>query len=142
MLNRIVLVGRLTRDPELRAANDVPVASFTIAVDNVGQKTPDGQKTATFVNCVVFRNQATNLVKFMRKGMMIGVDGRLVQRNFERKDGTKGSVLEVVCDNVSFLEPKAAGGDREIDPEITQVEPEDDSKNLEGIDIVDDDLPF
>ena len=143
MLNRIVLVGRLTRDPELRRGeSDIPVARFTIAVDNIGQKTPDGQKTATFITCVVFRNQADNVAKFVRKGSLVGVDGKLVQRNFERKDGTKGSTFEVMCDNVSFLEPKQEK-DREQDPDITQIVPEEDeSKNLEGLDIVDDDLPF
>lgn len=143
MLNRVVLVGRLTRDPELRrAANDVPVATFSLAVDNIGQKTPDGQKTTSFINCVIFRNQADNLAKFIRKGALVGVEGRLVQRSYERKDGSKASVLEVVCDNVSFLEPKSER-DREQDPEITQVEPQDDnSQNLDSIDIVDDDLPF
>ena len=90
----------------------------------------------------IFRNQADNLAKFVRKGALVGVEGRLVQRSYERKDGSKASVLEVVCDNVSFLEPKSER-DREQDPEITQVEPQDDnSQNLDSIDIVDDDLPF
>lgn len=142
MVNRIVLVGRLTRDPELRrTTNETPVASFTLAVDD-RVKDANGQKSTTFITVTVWNNQADNVAKYCRKGSLVGVDGRIRQRTFERRDGTKASVIEVIADNVSFLEPKDA---REIPNEeiIYDEKPvENDSKNLDSIDVADDDLPF
>lgn len=140
MLNRIVLAGRLTRDPELRrTGSDVPVSSFTIAIDD-RFKGPDGQKTTTFIGVTVWNNQAENVAKYCRKGSLVAVDGRIRQRNFERRDGSKGSVIEVIADSVTFLEPKS---DRPEDQGyIVDETPVDDSKNLESIDVTDDDLPF
>ena len=137
MINRIILVGRLTKDPELRKTNnDTAVASFTLAVDN-RTKDQDGNRTTTFVTVVVWNQQAENVSKFLRKGALVGVDGRLVQRNFERRDGSKGSVLEVVADSVQFLEPK---GERTSE-QVNEIK--DESRNLDIIeDTVDDDLPF
>lgn len=141
MINRIVLEGRLTRDPELRRSpTDVAVASFTIACDN-RQKNADGSKTTTFINCITFRQSADSVAKFTRKGSLVCVDGQLVQRNFDRKDGTKGTTFEILADRVEFLEPKGDG--KTADKVVAPVDaPADDSKNLESIDIVDDDLPF
>ena len=143
MINRVVLVGRLTRDPELRKANSGnPVASFSIAVDN-RMKNPDGSRGTTFMNCSIFGNQAENLVKFTRKGSMVGVEGSLNQRNFTRQDGSRGSVIEVICDRVAFLEPKgnneARGAEGVVFDDTT---PADNGKNLDSIDLPDDDLPF
>ena len=143
MINRVVLVGRLTRDPELRRTNSgTSVCSFTVAVDN-RQKNPDGTKSASFIPCTVFQNTADNMTKFLRKGSLVGIEGRLNQRSFVRQDGSKGSVLEVICDSVQFLEPKSANGNEEtvtFDDEI--VAPADDNKNLDSLDLPDDDLPF
>ena len=142
MINRVVLVGRLTRDPELRKTNSGnSVCSFTIAVDN-WQKNPDGTKSASFISCVTFSQSADLVSKFTRKGSLVGVDGRLNQRSYQRQDGTKASVLEVLCDSVQFLEPKSAmaveNGDTPND--VSQVENE--GKNLDSLDLPDDDLPF
>ena len=141
MINRIVLVGRLTRDPELRkTSNDTPVASFTLAVDNRASKNANGQKTASFIPIVVWNEQATNVCKFVRKGTLVGVDGRLMQRNYERKDGTKASVLEVIADSVQFLEPKGTKVEGEpVKEEVSQEEPETDMKD---VGLATDDLPF
>ncbi len=142
MMNRIVLVGRLTRDPELRRTpNDIPVCSFTLAIDD-RMKDANGQKVTSYIGVTVWNNQADNVAKFLKKGSLCGVDGRIRQRTFERKDGTKSSVIEVVADNVTFLEPK---GSREIPNEefIPDEQPQvDESKNLESLDVTDDDLPF
>ena len=142
MLNRIVLVGRLTRDPELRrTTNDVAVCSFTLAV-NDRMKDANGQEITSFIGITVWNNQADNCAKFLRKGSLCGVDGRIRQRTFVRKDGSKASVIEVVADSVTFLEPK---GEREIANEevIFDEQPSvDESKNLDAIDVTDDDLPF
>ena len=145
MLNRIVLVGRLTRDPEFRGG-EVAVARFTLASDNAGPRTEDGKKQTTFIDCVVFRNQAENVAKYVRKGSLVAIDGKLVQRNYLRKDGSRGSTFEIMCDNVQFLEPKSENPmDKDPGDDISQVAPEeevDESKNLDSLDIVDDDLPF
>ena len=143
MINRVILVGRLTRDPELRRTNSgTSVCSFTIAVDN-RQKNPDGSRTASFIPCTVFQMAADNMTKFLRKGSLVGVDGRLNQRSFVRQDGTKGSVLEVLCDSVEFLEPKSAN--QQSNDSITfesDVPAGEDNKNLDSLDLPDDDLPF
>lgn len=140
MINRVVLVGRLTRDPELRrTASGNSVCSFTVAVDN-RQKNPDGTRGTSFVPCVCFQQSADNMVKFTRKGALVGVEGRLNQRSYQRQDGTNAKVLEVLCDSVQFLEPK---GDNPADAPIFDDQPvEDTSKNLDSLDLPDDDLPF
>ena len=143
MINNVVLVGRLTRDPELRTTNSgTSVCSFTIAVDN-RQKNPDGTKSASFISCTVFQQAADNMTKFLRKGSLVGIVGRLKQRSFVRQDGTKGSVLEVICDSVQFLEPKGDGKRIEsVEFESDIPAQQEESKNLDSLDLPDDDLPF
>lgn len=146
MINRVVLVGRLARDPELRKTNSGDsVASFTVAVDNWG-KTADGNKNASFIPCTAFRQPAETITKFARKGSLVGVEGRLNQRNFTRKDGTNASVIEVTVDNVRLLEPKSANANADATPantdSIQDTSFDDDANNLEGLDLTDDALPF
>lgn len=141
MINRVVLVGRLTRDPELRNTNSGnAVCTFTLAVDN-RMKNPDGSKSASFITCVVFSQQAENVSQFVRKGSLVGVEGRLNQRSYDRKDGTKASVIEVICDSVQFLEPKAERGETPA-ATFNDVPAVEDDNHLDSIDIADDDLPF
>lgn len=141
MINRVVLVGRLTRDPELRkSASSTSIAVFTVAVDNPGK-----EKTTSFIPCVVFNEQRAEVVsKYARKGLLVAVEGRLNQRSFTRQDGSKGSVIEVVCDSVQFLERREPVENEEMEvPPFDDVPSEsDDSKNLDSIEITDDDLPF
>ncbi len=140
MINRVVLVGRLTRDPELKkTTSGNAVATFTVAVDN-RTKNPDGTKSTSFIPCVVFQQQADNVGKFTRKGSLVGIEGRLNQRSYQRTDGTKANVLEVVCDSVQFLEPKGDNAGDSIAFNDTPAEPE--GKNLSTLDLPDDDLPF
>lgn len=143
MINRVVLVGRITRDPELRrTAAGSSVATFTVAVDN-RQKNPDGTRGTTFVPCVCFQQSADNMVKFTRKGALVGVEGRLNQRSYQRQDGTKATVYEVLCDSVQFLEPKADNQIPNEEPVFDDQPVESaDSKNLDSLDLPDDDLPF
>ncbi len=105
MLNRIVLVGRLTRDPELRytPANGVAVASFTLAVNRPFRQ-QGGQREADFVPVVVWRQQAENCARYLVKGSLVGVDGRLQIRSYEDREGQRRTVAEVVADSVQFLE--------------------------------------
>ena len=92
MINRVVLVGRLTRDPELRrTTNGTSVASFTIAIDN-RTKGPNGEKTTSFIPCTVWNQAAENVSRFTRKGSLVGIEGRLNQRSYESKDNRKVSV--------------------------------------------------
>lgn len=145
MLNRIVLVGRLTRDPELRRTNnEVAVCSFTLAVDD-RMKDANGNKSTTFIGVTVWKDQADNVAKFVRKGALVGVDGRIHQRTYERRDGTKASVIEVIADSVTFLEPnkgKEIPNEEIILDEVVDETPAMDEKNLDSIDVADDDLPF
>ena len=142
MINRVVLVGRLTRDAELkRSASGSSIATFTIAVDN-RQKNPDGTRGTTFLPCVCFQQSADNLVRFTRKGALVGIEGRLNQRNYQRQDGTNGKVIEILCDSVQFLEPKQDNGNQDDAPTFDDQPLEDTNKNLDGIDLPDDDLPF
>jgi len=106
MLNRVVLVGRLTRDPDLRyTPNGVAVANFNIAV-NRPFSNQQGNREADFIDCVTWRRQAENLANYMKKGNQVGVDGRLQTRRYEDKDGKMVYVTEVVADSVQFLEAK------------------------------------
>ncbi|HEI2155660.1 TPA: single-stranded DNA-binding protein [Staphylococcus aureus] len=106
MLNRTVLVGRLTKDPELRnAPNGVNVGTFTLAVNRTFTNA-QGEREADFINVVVFKKQAENVKNYLSKGSLAGVDGRLQTRNYENKDGQRVFVTEVVADSVQFLEPK------------------------------------
>ena len=144
MINRVVLVGRLTRDPELRKTINSAVASFTIAVDN-RLKGPNGEKTTSFIPCVAWNQQAENTVKFVRKGSLVGVEGRLSQRTYDSKDGTKKQIIEVVCDSVQFLEPKGTNSlQNDNNGFVPDYVPDDveEKKNVSSIDIADDDLPF
>lgn len=110
MINRVVLVGRLTKDPELRyTPSGVAVVRFTIAVNRqfTGQ---NGEKEADFINCVAWRKQAENLANYQRKGNLIGVEGRIQTGSYEGQDGKRVFTTEVVADTIQFLEPRNAGG--------------------------------
>ena len=106
MLNRVVVLGRLTKDPELRkSASDVSFATFSVAVDNTA-KEADGTRGTLFLDCRVFGAQAESVAKYTSKGSKVVVDGSLNQRNFLRKDGTQGKAIELYADSVTFLDPK------------------------------------
>ena len=108
MINRVVLVGRLTRDPELRyTTNGAAVASFTIAVNRQFTNS-QGEREADFINCVIWRKAAENFTNFTHKGSLVGIDGRVQTRNYENQQGQKVYVTEVVVDNFSLLESKNA----------------------------------
>lgn len=106
MINRVILVGRLTKDPEFRTTpSGVDVATFILAV-NRNFKSKNGEQQADFINCVVFRKQAENVNNYLNKGSLAGVDGRIQSRSYENKEGQRVFVTEVVADSVQFLEPK------------------------------------
>jgi single-strand DNA-binding protein len=139
MMNRVVLVGRLTKDPDLRyTPNGVPVATFTLAV-NRPFKT-NGEQEADFINCTVWRKPAENVANFLKKGSLAGVDGRIQTRNYEGQDGKRVYVTEVQAESVQFLEPKGEKRQQEEAPQ-TRVS-EDPFQGNGSIDIDDSDLPF
>ncbi len=116
LLNRVVLVGRLTKDPEYRVTTSgVSVATFTLAVNRTFTNA-QGERQADFINCVVFRKQAENVNNFLHKGSLAGVDGRLQSRSYDNQEGRKVYVTEVVCDSVQFLEPKNTNQSRTNSP--------------------------
>ena len=108
MINNVVLVGRLTRDPDLRyTSSGVAVATFSLAV-NRNFTSQNGERETDFINCVIWRKPAETLANYARKGTLIGLTGRIQTRNYDAQDGTKRYVTEVIVDNVSFLGSRSA----------------------------------
>lgn len=145
MINRVVLVGRLTRDVDLRyTKSGTAVGQFTMAV-NRQFTNANGDREADFINCIIWRKSAENFSNFTHKGSLVGIDGRLQTRNYENKEGQRVYVTEVVVDNFSLLESKASGGASETQsaPNRTQDNQSDPFANTgQPIDISDNDLPF
>ena len=107
MLNHIVIMGRLTRDPELRyTQSQVPVASFTVAVDRDFSGRDGGERQTDFINCSAWRSTAEFISKYFHKGSMIVVSGRLQIRSYQDRDGNNRTAAEIVADNVYFGESR------------------------------------
>lgn len=139
MLNRTILVGRLTKDPEFRTTQSgVEVATFTLAV-NRNYKNKNGEQQADFINCIVFRKQAENVNNYLNKGNLAGVDGRLQSRSYENQEGRRIFVTEVICDSVQFLEPKS-NGQSNSQPKQQQRQAQDNP--FDNSDFDDSSLPF
>ncbi len=116
MLNRVVLVGRLTRDPDMRyTPNGVAVANFTLAVNRTFSNR-QGEREADFINCVVWQKQAENVANYLKKGSLAGIDGRIQTRSYDNNEGRRVYVTEVVAESVQFLEPKGASQAQGFDP--------------------------
>ena len=162
MINNVVLVGRMTRDAELRyTPNQVAVATFTLAV-NRNRKNQNGEREADFINCVIWNQPAENLTNWAKKGALIGITGRIQTRNYDNQQGQRVYVTEVVADNFQMLESRAtregsSGGSYQSAPSFGgnaggfQSQPaqtpnfgRDESPfgNANPMDISDDDLPF
>ncbi|MDR3270924.1 MAG: single-stranded DNA-binding protein [Peptococcaceae bacterium] len=110
MLNRVVLIGRLTKDPELRyTPNGIAVANFTLAVDR-SYKNAQGERETDFIPCVVYRQLAELVTNYLAKGKLAAVDGRMQVRSYVGQDGQRRWVTEVVAEDVRFLSPKDGGG--------------------------------
>ncbi|BET20693.1 single-stranded DNA-binding protein [Solobacterium moorei] len=160
MINRVVLVGRLTRDVEVRkTASGLSVATFTVACDRRMARGQDGnnQQSADFISCVAWRQAADFLGSYARKGALVGVEGRIQTRSYDR-DGQKVYVTEIVCDTVNLLESKSQSQsraqnssyqDNSYQQPYSQPKPStnddfvsDDFGAGIGMDISSDDLPF
>ncbi len=138
MLNQVVLIGRLTHDPELRytAGSGVPVTTFSLAVDRPFTN-QQGEREADFIKIVTWRKQAENCANYLKKGSLCAVSGRLQIRSFDDSQGVRRKVAEVVANDVRFLErPRDSGGS-------DNSETPGDNEDIHGIeDIEGDDVPF
>ena len=137
-MNKVILVGNLTRDPELsETPNGVAVCRFSIAVSR-DYANSDGTRETDFFNITVWRGRAENCGKYLKKGNKVGIVGSLQNRSYEDKDGNKRTVTDVIANEVEFLTPKSAqGGDSEDAP---AVQARRERPQLEAID--DNQLPF
>lgn len=138
MINRAVLTGRLTKEPEIRVTNSgKKVVSFTLAV-NRNFKNANGEVDADFINCVLWGESTQNFVTYVHKGSLIGIDGRIQTRNYEDNDGKRVYVTEVLVERFTFLEKKDAGYNLESRGFT------DNSTTIpsENLNLSDDDLPF
>ena len=161
-MNKALLIGRLTRDPELRSTSTGRnVCQFSIAV-NRNFTNANGEREADFINCVVWDKQAENLVKYQKRGNQIAVDGRIQTRNYEDKDGKRVYVTEILANNISFLDSKGtntSSNDFNSLPEPPREDSVSSSSNMssmetvsvdkdpfeafgDSIEISDNDLPF
>ena len=108
MINNLTLVGRLTKDPDLKyTGNGTAVATFTLAV-NRNFTNQSGEREADFINCVIWRKSAETLANYAKKGVLIGVTGRIQTRSYDNQQGQKVYVTEVIADNFQLLESKKA----------------------------------
>ncbi len=152
MINKVILVGRLTRDPELRKTpSGTSYSNFTVAVDRRKSRSASASQyqgpTADFISCVAWSQTAELLCSYMHKGSQIGVEGRIQTRNYDDPNipGRKVYVTEVVCENITFLESKSASTARSSSDNNSgyyQDNSYDDMESSASYNISSDDLPF
>ena len=160
-MNKVVLIGRLTRDPELRyTGNNTPVATFSLAV-NRNFSNQQGEREADFINIVVWRKQAENVKNYLSQGSQVAIDGRIQTRSYDDNNGQRRYVTEVVADNVEFLgsknssnnssnqgntqknkEPSPYDFAESSEPKGTDIESNPFADFGASIEISDDELPF
>lgn len=155
-MNKVILIGRLTRDPELRhTPNGAATCTITVAIDRVPDQ--NGQRVADFIPVVTWNKQAENIAKYLTKGRLVAVDGRIQTRNYENKEGNRVYVTEVIASSVQFLESKnsVANGqtsnyqpssnevvDSPMDIETVDLDEDPFASFGESISVSDNDLPF
>ncbi len=158
-MNKVFLIGRLTRDPELRyTGSNTAVASFSLAV-NRNFTNQSGEREADFINIVVWRKQAENVKNYLSQGSQVAIDGRIQTRSYDDNEGKKRYITEVVADNVEFLGTKSSNGGnqtsqdssaeptpydfgKEAEPKGTDVDSNPFADFGSNIEISDDELPF
>lgn len=155
MINRVVLVGRMTKDPVLRkTGTGASVTSFTVACDR--RIKTEGQPTADFINCVCWNKVADNTAQFTHKGSLVGVEGRIQTRSYDDQSGRRVYVTEIVADSVQFLEPKGTNsaaavnaytpdydaGNQGYQSDNASPSYSSDFASSDTLDIASDDLPF
>ena len=143
MFNKVVLIGRLTKDPELRytSTNNLPVVSFTLAV-NRPYGNQAGDRNADFISCTAWRKQAENIHKYVSKGSMVAVEGKLQTRDYmDEKINARRYITEVICDSVVFLDTRSNNDSDYNNPKTNDSTSEEELPNG-NFDNVEDDLPF
>ena len=155
MINRVILVGRMTKDPVLRKTQSgASVTSFTVACDR--RIKTEGQPTADFINCVCWNKVADNTAQYTHKGSLVGVEGRIQTRSYDDQSGRRVYVTEVVADSVQFLEPKGTNsaaavnaytpdydaGNQGYQSDNASPSYSSDFASSDTLDIASDDLPF
>lgn len=149
MINRVVLTGRLTKEPELKyTPNGIAFCRFTLAVNKSFQR--EGQQQADFINILVWRKAAENAANFLHKGSLCGIDGRIQTGSFEGQDGKRVYTFEVVADAIQFLDSKNESNNRQQntgntprDPQNTPRDPQNVSRYSDNATpFNEDDLPF
>ena len=160
MINSVVLVGRLTKDIELRkTSSNISTCTFTLACNRkYSSNNNNGQPTADFINCVAWRQSADFLAQYASKGAIVGVEGRITTRNYEGQNG-KVYVTEVTCDSVQLIGGSKNSGNNvgvgnntsmntnrtftpSVEPSVSENDVDDDFSNTPSLDISSDDLPF
>ena len=135
MLNLVVIMGRLTADPELRTTQSgISVSSFTVAVERAYSS--NGERQTDFIDCVAWRGNADFITKYFGKGQMIAIKGSLQQRNYEDKNGNKRTTFDVVVDSASFCGSKQEKAEPTINYDDVDI------SDFDEIDMSDSDLPF
>ena len=162
-MNKVLLVGRITKDPEIRyLQNGTPQVLFTLAVDR-GMRDANGNRQADFISCVAWRGQADFISRYIRKGYLMSVEGRIQTRNYQGQDGQMRYVTEVVLDQVENLQPRQDDGQGQgyqqpVQPQPQQTYqgynnptygapyqqsvPQQSAPQSFNVDVADDDLPF
>ena len=143
-MNSICLVGRLTKDVDLRyTPSNVAVATFSLAVNRTF-KNENGEREADFINCVMWRQQAENLANWAKKGALIGITGRIQTRSYDNQQGQRVYVTEVVAEQFQLLESKGQGnqGQQKQAQQQTPDFSRNENTNTNPLEISDDDLPF
>jgi len=139
MINRVIEIGRITKDPVLRKTpNGTSVVSFTLAVNRNIKK--EGQPEADFISCVAWNKAADFMAQYVKKGTLLGVEGRIQTRNYDDRDGKRVYITEVVADSVQFLESKKS--DESAQNEATGAYTQNNEYADYAAEIQDDDLPF
>ena len=149
-MNKVILIGRLSQDPEMRTTpNGVATTTFSVAVSR-NFTNQNGERETDFFRCVAWRKQAENIAKYTQKGSQVAVEGRLQNRSYDAQDGTKRYVTEVIADNVSFLGSRGDGANSsssapqnmENDVEVNEASNNPFEDFGEEVTLSDDDLPF
>lgn len=135
-MNVVIIDGRLTRDPDIRQSGDTKIARYTLAVD---RRRGQGEQKADFISCVAFGKSADFAEKYFKKGIKIGVQGRLSTGSYTNKDGVKVNTVDVIVDDQEFMESKAASS-------APKEEPKHNDAGVEGFlhvpDGIEEELPF
>ena len=142
-INKVILIGNLTRDPELRATpSGLSVLSFSIAVNDRRKNPSSGEweEVPNYIDCSMFGSRAEGLAKYLNKGSKVGVDGKLRWSQWE-KDGQKRSKVDVIVDNIDLLSPRTGGGGMRQDA-VASAPSADQIPAAPEITVYDDDIPF